>query len=154
MFAQRTDKICRKFFAFMEIAAYCTAPSCLSGRNSFLWFWLNRGLIVSIGCRRHVRKNLHVLCGGNEHSMASQVNRLLYHSADIAVCPCRNIVQAIGGTFAVCIAEKFIRVSAGLKAEMPECLKEGVLAQNGYVEYSFSLNSRKVLIYFLILMIN
>ncbi len=68
--------------------------------------------------------------------MASQIQGLLHGCADVAIGSGCDIIQTVGGTPAVCIAGKFVRVPAGLEAKMPECYKTGYLAYDGNSECS------------------
>ena len=48
-FGFQTGKVCRKFFALIDIAAHCTAPSRLARRGFFFRVRLDGRLIVGVG---------------------------------------------------------------------------------------------------------
>ena len=96
MLAQRAGKVRRKFLAFVNVAAYRTAPCGLPGRRLLLRLRFDVGLIVGIGSRGDVGKHFHVVHSRDKQHMAAQVDGLLHRGADVGVSPSCNVVEAVG----------------------------------------------------------
>ena len=134
MLAQRTDEIRGKFFPFVEITAYGTAPCSFSG-NRLCWFWLDCGLIIGVGCGRDIREHLHIFRSGNEQHVSTQVDGLFHGSADIGVGSGGKIVKTVIAAFAVGIIGKFVGIPSGLETEMSENIKISCFTENGKVKF-------------------
>ena len=134
MLAKGTDEIGGKLLPLVDITAHHAAPHRLSGGLGFFRLGLNVGLVVGVGGRRDLRQHLHILHRGNEEGVGTQVHDLVHRSADVAVAPGGDIMQAVGAALAAFVACKLIHIPPGLEAKVPEGIKAGLLAEDGDVE--------------------